>query len=185
MADPNTLDRYQALAERVDRKFAAIQRRNAGSMRCGSGCSDCCRARLSVTHVEEAHMRRGLARLPDELRRELAESASAERQEMCPALDDQGRCRIYELRPLICRSFGVPLRHRRPLALIHPPIVDVCDKNFTGSALKLVSDEDTLEQTELVDALTTIDRDHCRRQGLADVVRIPIAQILATCAPSD
>ena len=71
------------------------------------------------------------------------------------------------------------------MALIHPPVVEVCDKNFTGSALKVLSDDDVLDQTELVEALTEINRDHCRRHGLPDVVRVPIAQILATSAPDD
>ena len=66
------------------------------------------------------------------------------------------------------------------MELINPPVIDVCDKNFTGGALKLVSDDDVMEQTELVRELTEIDREHCARRGLADVVRIPIKEILAT-----
>ena len=177
--DRSPLERYASLLERVDREFAEIQTRNQGRMQCRSGCSDCCRARLSVAHVEEAFMSRRLASLPDELRRDLAEAAETPGREMCPALDDEGRCRIYEHRPLICRSFGVPLRHRRPLALIQPPVIDVCDKNFVGESLKVVSEVDVIDQTDLVQELTEIDRDYCKQKKLSDVVRIPIAAILA------
>jgi Fe-S-cluster containining protein len=30
--------------------------------------------------------------------------------EPCPALDDEGRCRIYDYRPMVCRMMGVPMR---------------------------------------------------------------------------
>ncbi len=41
----------------------------------------------------------------------------------CPLLDDHGRCRTYDARPLICRSHGLPIQvqGRR----------DVCPLNFT------------------------------------------------------
>src|SRR5207249_2417488 len=30
--------------------------------------------------------------------------------EACPLLDDEGRCRIYEDRPLVCRLMGLPMK---------------------------------------------------------------------------
>ena len=30
--------------------------------------------------------------------------------EPCPALDEAGRCRIYEYRPMVCRMIGIPIR---------------------------------------------------------------------------
>jgi Fe-S-cluster containining protein len=45
----------------------------------------------------------------------------------CAALDPAGRCKIYDARPLVCRSHGVPIRIRQGAL----PIVQACHRNFT------------------------------------------------------
>lgn len=46
----------------------------------------------------------------------------------CPMLDlPSGRCRIYEERPITCRTFGLPWRRGR--TLVHP----ACALNFVGA----------------------------------------------------
>jgi Fe-S-cluster containining protein len=42
----------------------------------------------------------------------------------CPALSERGECTIYESRPLVCRTFGLPLRDGDRY------IGDVCELNF-------------------------------------------------------
>jgi len=148
-------------------------------MKCSAGCSDCCRARLSITRVEAILLRRGLARLPESEQRELKRRAQDADNEMCPALDGDGLCQLYEWRPLICRSFGVPLRHRSEVVLVNPPVIDVCDLNFKEVPLPSLPDEDVLEQTEMVSELAAINSDYCERNGLPAEERIGIAQILA------
>ena len=178
------LERLAALAEEVDADFAGIQERQAAQMQCRAGCSACCRARLSVTRVEEALLRRGLATLSDERRIELAARTREENREMCPALDGDGRCGIYPFRPLICRTYGVPLRHRRDVPLINPPVIDSCDLNFTRTSLEALPSGDVLDQTALIEELETIDRDHCADNDLPQRDRIPIVCILAA-PPAD
>jgi len=97
---------------------------------------------------------------------------------MCPALDGDGRCGIYPFRPLICRTYGVPLRHRRAVPLVNPPIIDACDLNFTDTSLRVLSSADAFDQTAVVEALETIDRDHCADNDLPQRERILIAHIL-------
>ncbi len=172
------IERLAVLAEEVDAEFAAIHERQAARMQCRAGCSACCRARLSITRVEEAFLRRGLATFSDERRAELSARVREENREMCPALDDDGRCGIYPFRPLLCRSYGVPLRHRRAVALVNPPVIDVCDLNFTDTPLKLLPPADVFDQTALVEALETIDGDHCSDNDLPQRQRILIADIL-------
>lgn len=175
----NDLDRFDALAAKVERGFDAIRRRNGGCMECQKGCSDCCRCRLSITRLEEAVLRRGLARLPESVRGELAERASAKVQEMCPALDANGACQVYDSRPLICRSHGVPLRYRHPVPLIHPSRIDVCEKNFTEVSGDSLPVRDVMDQTSLTAELAAIDAEFCDAHGLAHGVRVSLAQILA------
>lgn len=172
--------RIAELADEIDGGFAAIRERRSAWMECRSGCSDCCRARLSITRVEEALLRRGLAELPQTTRDAMASAATDPAREMCPALDDQGRCRVYASRPMICRSYGVPLRHRREVSLVNPPVIDVCDKNFVDTPLKMLPDRDVLDQTDLDRTVSEIDAEFCLRNELPVGERVPIAQILAT-----
>ena len=97
---------------------------------------------------------------------------------MCPALDGDGLCGIYPFRPLICRTYGAPLRHRRAVELVNPPVLDACDLNFTDTTLKVLQSRDILDQTALLEVLESIDRDHCDGNDLPQRHRIPIAQIL-------
>src|SRR5688572_14697024 len=46
----------------------------------------------------------------------------------CPNLDEDGLCIVYEHRPLVCRTFGLPLREGRKY------IGDVCELNFHGAS---------------------------------------------------
>ena len=172
------MERLAALAEEVDAEFAAIQERQAAQMQCRAGCSACCRSRLSITRVEEAFLRRGLASFSNERRAELSARTREENREMCPALDDDGRCGVYLFRPLICRTYGVPLRHRRAVALVNPPVIDVCDLNFTETSLETLPSGDVFDQTALDEALEAIDRDHCADHDLPRGHRVPIAHIL-------
>ena len=173
-----SIARFDSLASGVARKFEAIRQRNQGCMECREGCSDCCRCRLSITRVEEAYLRRGLARLPISIRVELKSRATTE-TEMCPALDANGCCQIYESRPLICRSHGVPLRYRHPVPLIHPSRIDVCEKNFTEVSTKSLPIDDVLDQTSLTAELAEIDASHCDEHELPRGERVPLAHILA------
>ena len=183
----DSMARFDSLASDVARKFEAIRRRNHGRMECRKGCADCCRCRLSITRVEEAYLRQGLARLPLSVRLELKTQATTEptdsdTNEMCPALDANGCCKIFESRPLICRSHGVPLRYRYPVPLIHPAVIDVCEKNFAnldGVSMKSLPIEDVLDQTSLTAELAEIDADHCDEHELPRGERVPLARILA------
>jgi hypothetical protein len=172
------IERFAALAEEVDREFAAILERQSARMECRAGCGSCCRARLSITRVEEAFLRRGLAACSAERRAELSARTREMGRETCPALDVDGSCGIYPFRPLICRTYGAPLRHRGAVPMVNPPIIDSCDLNFTDVSLKLLPSRDVLDQTAITAGLEAIDRDHCADNDLPQGERIPIAQIL-------
>ena len=83
---------------------------------CHAGCSDCCRSLAEVpllTEPEWIRLREAIARL-DAGARAHVEDAIAKRRELgaarpvvCPLLDDAtGLCRVYDARPLACRTYG-------------------------------------------------------------------------------
>lgn len=139
-------------------------------MACATGCSDCCHVRLTITRVEAARIRDLVAGWPAERRRSLVQAAdiaasdSADSADSgdsgglaasgasgdpgtarCAALDPAGRCQIYEARPLVCRSHGVPIRLSRGSL----PVIESCHRNFVRTApdADCILDQATLSAT--------------------------------------
>lgn len=141
------MTRLEELTHKVDAFFARVALRHGDDMQCASGCSDCCRVRLTITGVEAAAIRAHVTTWPAEQRRALAATGPDDR---CAALDAAGRCRIYPVRPLVCRSHGVPIRLRRGGL----PVVEACPRNFTHTT----PDPDcVLDQATLSAVLLAVD----------------------------
>jgi len=90
------------LHEEIDRESDRLVKRHAERLRCGRGCSACCIDDLTVTAVEAERIRLDHP--------ELLAFAEPHPRGACAFLDEHGSCRIYESRPSVCRSQGLPLR---------------------------------------------------------------------------
>ena len=105
---PHFLDNYKQLLARVDALCSTISSALEGQITCSAGCSSCCTS-ITVFPVEAAAMREMLANLPEqeaeEIRRHVSTHADGER---CPLLFNH-RCLLYEARPIICRTHGLPI----------------------------------------------------------------------------
>lgn len=161
------MSRLPELHAKVDGFFARVQARHGDDMQCDSGCSDCCHVRLSITGVEASAIREHVMTLPEHRRRALAEVGPEDR---CAALDPAGRCKIYEARPIVCRSHGAPIRMRRESL----PVIESCFRNFTKvePAADCVLDQETLSALTLA-----VDRDS---GGTGD--RVDLAALVAELA---
>ena len=91
-----------ALHAEIDRRVRQLDEIHAARLQCGRGCSTCCLDDLSIARIEAERIR---AAHPTLLDREEPHSPGA-----CAFLDEEGACRIYEDRPSVCRSQGLPLR---------------------------------------------------------------------------
>jgi Fe-S-cluster containining protein len=102
----------------VDRSVSAIRSRLPADWPCRRGCCECCHQRFTVGRAEWHHVRAAIGRLTKAARREVLRrarayrAASPESRPPCPLLDDQGACRIYADRPLVCRAFGYSILDR-------------------------------------------------------------------------
>ncbi len=168
-----------------------------GEVRCGPGCVSCCFTDLTVCRVEADFILRGVSEHGLELR-SLLDATPGDRRGLsnglvsqvsaggppekitfvlgppapgtrpCPFLSSPGTCAIYELRPIICRTHGVPILAdgRR----------DVCPANKPGTALVAPLNLEWLNTT-----LFAIDQVYCREQGRppARVSLTGIAQAVA------
>jgi uncharacterized protein len=121
------MSRYPEVAAKVDAFFARVEARHGSELHCNSGCNDCCHVRLTVTRAEAEAIADELATWPASRRAALVANASAS-TDRCAALDPQGRCMIYAVRPLVCRSHGAPIRLREDSL----PVVRACFRNFPG-----------------------------------------------------
>jgi Fe-S-cluster containining protein len=138
-------------------------------MQCGSGCSDCCHVRLTVTAVEANAIRAEIACWPADRRAALISVGAAARPDCCVALDASGRCLIYAARPIVCRSHGAPIRMREHSL----PVVQSCVRNFTYTE----PDPDCIvDQTTLSALVLAVDRD-----AGGDGSRIDLADVIAGC----
>ena len=191
-------ERLGELWRKVDGFFERVGGRYPGALTCGPGCTDCCHRQLTVTGVEAARIELLIARLAPEARETLASrlrerereregSGAGERVdagagigEACVALGDDGRCAIYEARPVVCRSHGLPLRFVEPAAdgRRSLPVLDVCPRNFGGRDLGAVDADCVLDQQTLSVLLGAIDALHAKeagvdpsRRALGDVLR--------------
>ena len=90
------------LHDEVDAEANALATIHAERLQCRRGCSACCLDDLTVTRIEAERIRR---EHPELLRNGMPHAVGA-----CAFLDDEGACRVYEDRPYVCRSQGLPLR---------------------------------------------------------------------------
>lgn len=125
------------LRRRVDAHFEAAVRRTPTAFACRSGCSSCCVA-FSVAPIEADRLRGALTRLAatdPALRRRIREQAAEPGRHACALLVDD-RCSVYDERPIICRSHGLPVRATLDDGSAH---TSVCPLNFVGTVAPAAS----------------------------------------------
>ena len=93
------LDLLHGAVEQIAEELAA---HHGSRLRCRRGCASCCVDDLSVWEVEAAKIARDFPHL---LRHQQPAPAGG-----CAFLDQGGACRIYDSRPYVCRTQGLPLR---------------------------------------------------------------------------
>ena len=165
------MSRLGELTTKVEAFFARVEARHGDDMQCTTGCSDCCHVRLSVTSVEADAIRTELARWPGARRAALAAHARAAPADRCAALDAGGRCQIYAVRPVVCRSHGAPIRMREASL----PVVQACHRNFT----RTTPDADCILDQETLSALVlAVDHAAHGPGGPGDRPRIDLATLL-------
>lgn len=142
---------YRDILNRADQHFAAVARDQPQNLQCGAGCSLCCYGLFEIGSGDVPLIADGLAALHPARRKKIIRKAQEivetfghpnlrecsgtekdaffERTDStpCPNLDETGRCQMYEHRPLVCRTFGLPIREGTRY------IGDICDLNFTES----------------------------------------------------
>lgn len=145
-------DGYRAILDRADDHFSQVSTDQPSALNCRQGCSICCHGLFEIGAADVVMIAEGLDRLPPDRRAEivrraretfdesshpaLRESSPEEKEAFfertsrtpCPALNELGACMIYDSRPLVCRTFGLPIRDGRKY------IGQECELNFTEAS---------------------------------------------------
>lgn len=85
----------------IDCRVKHLTRLHANRLQCRRGCSNCCVDDITIWNVEAENIRLNPANVSLEHPRESGG---------CAFLDENDDCRIYESRPYVCRTQGLPLR---------------------------------------------------------------------------
>jgi uncharacterized protein len=96
------MDTLEVFYGQVDAEVRRLIELHAGRLNCRAGCRGCCVEGLTVFEVEAEHIRCHYESL-------LADGLPHP-EGGCAFLDEAGACRIYEHRPYVCRTQGLPLR---------------------------------------------------------------------------
>lgn len=142
---------YRDILGRADAFFGEVISSQPQNLQCGRGCSLCCHGLFEISAADVDLVTDGLASLSSSRRKaiirkaqdviannphpDLRECSSEEKAAFytrtssvaCPALTEGGECQIYESRPLVCRTFGLPLRNGEEF------MSEVCELNFTAA----------------------------------------------------
>jgi Fe-S-cluster containining protein len=118
----------------VDQQVERLTSSHAERLRCGLGCSNCCVDDLTVFPIEAENIKH---HYPELLKRDAPGAPGG-----CAFLDELGGCRVYERRPYVCRTQGLPLRwiDDGPEGEL-VECRDICPLNEEGPAIETLPEE--------------------------------------------
>lgn len=176
------MEAYIELRDKVDAQFNKLFEKHRSEMRCAEQCHACCAPDLSVMRVEADQIRAYLREDP-RLIEQLAEleRVNPHRGSRCALLNAEGRCSIYPVRPLICRSHGAPV-----LVQIDAKRegIDACELNFT-EGMSMIEVNDWIHLETLNTLLTLIDWRYALDEGRErpdpelDRIKLTLAELLS------
>ncbi|TFG93764.1 MAG: hypothetical protein E4H13_15795 [Calditrichales bacterium] len=113
---------------KVDTEVALLSKIHRTRLQCRRGCFQCCVDDLSVFTIEADNI---CHHFPQILSKGIPYKKDA-----CALLDPEGACRIYEQRPYVCRTQGLPLRwYSENPGEKNIELRDICPLNETGTPL--------------------------------------------------
>jgi Fe-S-cluster containining protein len=163
---------YRQLIEGVDELTSQLNERYLAHLQCGAGCSGCCQHHLSVFAVEANVLTEAIGALPEAQQTRIRQQAEEVKEReakgeavACPLLVDN-LCSVYESRPLICRTQGLPLLYEADDGAQE---IDFCPLNFDSDAAIAELQDEHLVPLDLLNLkLAMANVNYCRAEGLMD-----------------
>ena len=169
--------KYQQLITEVNDLTARLNERYRAHLQCQSGCSGCCHHHLSVFPVEAANIKSAIQDLPQILQERIYQQAISiveHNTEICPLLVND-KCSIYDSRPIICRTQGLPLLYE---AEDGNQEVDFCPLNFTAENATSALEENHLIPLDALNLkLSIANLEFCQAHEIEPNQRIKMADL--------
>jgi len=115
------LEALNQLYEDVDQLAGRLHTLHAARLQCRKGCQACCVEGITVFEVEAENICRHHG--------DLLAQGRPRPEGACAFLDEAGACRIYEHRPYLCRTQGLPLRWIEDRDGMPVELRDICPLN--------------------------------------------------------
>jgi len=116
----------EVIHDDVDTRVRELTGEHGKRLTCARGCFGCCVDDLTVFEVEAEKIRH---RYP-----ELLAHAEPHAPGRCAFLGAEGECRVYEARPYVCRTQGLPLRWIDEEEMVE--YRDICELNEAGPPIE-------------------------------------------------
>jgi Fe-S-cluster containining protein len=118
----------ESLHGEIDLAVKKISNLHESRLQCRRGCRECCMDDISVFEIEA-----DLIRFNHE---QLLSSKNPGPAGACAFLDINGSCRIYEHRPYVCRTQGLPLHWLEEHNGNNIGMRDICPLNDNGTPVE-------------------------------------------------
>lgn len=147
----NRVNEYRALRKKVDTLSSSLSRQHATHLQCKRGCDLCCMD-YSILPVEFYYI---LEELKTQRFKTENLQLNKKKDEDCIFLKNHA-CTIYELRPLICRTHGLPLLYANDDGEWE---LSACELNFRDFNFEKFSEENTFPQDKFNSKLFLLNRE--------------------------
>lgn len=164
---------YQTLCRYCDETFARTFDTFQATMRCAKGCAACCV--LETVAPLEAAVITSFLHLPGSVMSDEHRSPSHVATDGRCVFLHNDTCVIYPVRPIICRTHGLPLFYPEQQA------IEVCPLNFTDVDLSAIDPAFLFDAEAIAANLMRLNLAYCMLTGQADQAgeRIPLKNLLS------
>lgn len=174
---------YDRLVGKVDAETATLSHRLRDSLRCRAGCASCCHVELTVAAVEADAIVAYLADAGADVRESIHGRADR-RDGRCVMLDDDDLCSIFPVRPLVCRTQGLPLLYPHDVVPIEAVLartdrgsITACPLNFEERKPTI---DDAIDAARLDTMLGLVDHLDAEARGVSSRPRVALRTIATT-----
>lgn len=145
---PEILNALKQFYSALDSHIHSIEDKNKSRINCKKGCFSCCKDDLEVFGVEAEYIRKNQS--------EFLKTNSPSPIGACAFLNEEGACRIYESRPFVCRTHGVPIAYLQEDEEGEFELRDICPLNEKGEPIEELSDEKIFQNNSWEEKLATL-----------------------------
>jgi uncharacterized protein len=146
MQNPEAIKNYLALREELDARCASLYKLHAQHLKCREGCDQCCMD-FGIFPVEYFAIK-------EQAGQDLKKGQNSNSETACPFLVDH-RCVIYDARPMICRTQGLPLLFMGDEGWE----LSACELNFTAFDFEKFISKNTFPQDKYNSRLYLINKE--------------------------